>query len=88
VELKPNDAATVDTLAQVLVAEKGYDKATKLYERVVDDKLQSEEIYLNYVEALFLAKQDFLAKRKLEQKQLNEPESIKRIAALKSRFQF
>jgi putative PEP-CTERM system TPR-repeat lipoprotein len=88
VELKPNDAATVDTLAQVLVAEKGYEKAIKLYELVVDDKLQNEEIYLNYVEALLLAKQDFLAKRKLEQKILNAPESIKRIAALKTRFQF
>ncbi|WP_340677856.1 XrtA/PEP-CTERM system TPR-repeat protein PrsT [Paraglaciecola sp.] len=88
VELRPNDPATVDTLAQVLVAEKSYEKAIKLYERVVDDKLKIEEIYLNYVEALFLAKQDFLAKRKLEQKPLNEPESIKRIAALKARFQF
>ena len=88
VAIKPKDAATVDTLAQVLVAKKDFEKAVKLYEGIVDDKLQIEEIYLNYVEALFLAKQDFLAKRKLEQKQLKEPESIKRLAALKTRFQF
>ncbi|KXI30256.1 XrtA/PEP-CTERM system TPR-repeat protein PrsT [Paraglaciecola hydrolytica] len=88
VALKPNDPATVDTMAQILVAEKEYDKAIKLYDRVVDDKMQIEEVYLNYVEALLLAKQDFLANRKLEQRQLNDPESIKRIAALKARFQF
>ena len=88
VALKPNDPATVDTLAQVYVAEQEYDKALKLYDRVVDDKLQVEEIYLNYVEALLLAKQDFLAKRKLEQKTLSLPESIERIAALKEKFNF
>ena len=87
-DLRPNDPAIVDTLAQVHVAEKEYDKALKLYERVVDDKLQVEEIYLNYVETLLLAKQDFLAKRKLEQKELSQPESLERIAALKERFKF
>ena len=88
VALKPNDSATVDTLAQVMVAEKSYEKAIKLYDGVVNDKLQNEEIYLNYVEALLLAKQDFLAKRKLEQKELKEPESIKRIAVLKEKYKF
>lgn len=88
VEIMPSNPATLDTLAQVLVAEKKYDEALKYYERAVSDKNVIEEIYLNYVEALFLAKQDFLAKRKIEQKEFNEAESAQRLADLKAKYQF
>lgn len=88
VELKPTDPATVDTLAQILVAEKAYDKALKLYERVVDDKLKIDEVYLNYVETLFMAKQDILAKRKITQREFSDPVSLERVASLKNKYQF
>jgi cellulose synthase operon protein C len=88
VEIVPNNPATLDTLAQVLVAEKDYEEALKYYERALNEKNVDEEIYLNYVEALFLAKQDFLAKRKIEQKEFKKAESIKRVADLKAKFQF
>lgn len=88
VELMPEDPASVDTLAQVLVAEKAYDKAIKLYDRVINDKMQIEEVYLNYVETLFLAKQNELAKRKITQRTFNDPLSSKRIETLKAKYQF
>jgi cellulose synthase operon protein C len=85
-ELKPDDVATLDTMAQVLVAQKDYDKALKYYERAVTDSMQIEEVYLNYVEALFAAKQDVLAKRKLEQRTMTEQASLERVAALKAKY--
>lgn len=86
VEIMPTNPATLDTLAQVYVAEKSYDDALEYYERAVTDKNVTEEIYLNYVEALFLAKQDFLAERKLLQKEYQEDASIKRVAELKAKY--
>ncbi|MDP5031972.1 XrtA/PEP-CTERM system TPR-repeat protein PrsT [Paraglaciecola sp.] len=86
VELMPANPATLDTLAQVLVAEKNYEEALKYYERAVSDKNVSEEIYLNYVDALFLAKQDVLAKRKLGQREFKEEISLKRVGELKAKY--
>ncbi|MFT4938469.1 MAG: putative PEP-CTERM system TPR-repeat lipoprotein [Paraglaciecola sp.] len=86
VELQPNNAAAVDTLAQVLVQEKDYDQALEHYERVIDDSMKNEEIYLNYVETLFIADNMVLGKRKLEQRTLLEPDSIARVLELKTRY--
>ena len=64
VELQPENAAALDTLAQVLVAEEDYEGALRYYERAIDDDMRNEEIYLNYVEALLAAEQTRLAQRK------------------------
>ncbi|MFT6898622.1 MAG: putative PEP-CTERM system TPR-repeat lipoprotein [Paraglaciecola sp.] len=86
VKLQPDNAAAVDTLAQVLVADENYDEAVKYYETVVDDKMQNEEIYLNYVEALFLADNNVLAKRKLGERTMSSKQSKTRLAELKTKF--
>ena len=86
VELKPNNSAALDTLAQIHVAEKDYEEALDLYSRAITDAMQNEEIYLNYVEALFLAEETFLAKRKLNQREMKEGISILRAAKLKSDY--
>jgi putative PEP-CTERM system TPR-repeat lipoprotein len=86
VKLQPDNAAAVDTLAQVLVADKDYEGAVKYYETVIDDDMQNEEIYLNYVEALFLANNNILAKRKLVQRDMSKEESKTRLAELKAKF--
>ena len=88
VDIKPDEPAVLDTLAQILMAEKDYNGALKLYERAVTDQMKNEDIYLNYVEALFAAKQDVLAKRKLAQREYQQAESIQRVAALKAKYQF
>jgi tetratricopeptide (TPR) repeat protein len=84
VELKPDSPASLDTLAQIYVAEKDYKEALNLYNRAVTDAMQNEEIYLNYVEALLLAGETFLAERKLSQREMKEQKSIVRKAKLKS----
>jgi putative PEP-CTERM system TPR-repeat lipoprotein len=86
VELEPNNPAALDTLAQILVAEKDYKEALKLYDRAISDDMQNEEIYLNYVEVLLLAEETFLAKRKLGQREMKQKVSIARVAKLKADF--
>ena len=86
VELKPNNSAALDTLAQIYVAEKDYKEALKLYNRAITDAMQNEEIYLNYVEALLLSEDKFLAKRKLGQREMKQQISITRAAKLRADF--
>ena len=86
VELEPNNSAALDTLAQIYVAEKDYKEALNLYNRAITDAMQNEEIYLNYVEALLLAEETFLAERKLTQREMKEQKSISRVAKLKAEY--
>ncbi|MEP2652791.1 MAG: XrtA/PEP-CTERM system TPR-repeat protein PrsT [Paraglaciecola sp.] len=81
-ELNPDDADTLDTLAQIYVAEKNYEEALALYSRVVTNDLENEEIYLNYIETLLFSGDDFLAKRKLAQREMKQQESLDRVQAL------
>lgn len=86
VELESNNPAALDTLAQVFVAEKDYEEALKLYNRAITDDMQNEEIYLNYIEALLLSDDTFLAKRKLGQREMKLEQSIIREAKLKADY--
>ena len=83
VALEPDNSAALDTLAQIHVAEKDYQSALDLYARAITDVMQNEEIYLNYVEALLLADETFLAERKLSQREMKQRISIIRKAKLK-----
>jgi putative PEP-CTERM system TPR-repeat lipoprotein len=86
IKQRPNNVAAVDTYAQVLVAKKEYKKAVQQYDAVVNDDMQNEEIYLNYVEALFLDGSNLLAKRKLERREMKIEENIQRQAQLKAKY--
>jgi putative PEP-CTERM system TPR-repeat lipoprotein len=86
VEIEPDNAAALDTLAQIYVADKNYEGALNLYDRAITDDMQNEEIYLNYVEALLLAEEKTLAKRKLSQREMKQEASITREAKLKADF--
>jgi hypothetical protein len=68
------------------VADKNYEGALNLYDRAITDDMQNEEIYLNYVEALLLAEEKTLAKRKLSQREMKQEASITREAKLKADF--
>ena len=86
VELNPSNAPSLDTLAQIYVAEKNYDEALNLYDRAITYEMKNEEIYLNYVEVLLLKDDKFLAKRKLSQRELKSQKSIERIAKMKADY--
>lgn len=84
--IQPDNAAVVDTLAQVYNAQEQYDEALALYNRVVSDTMPNEVIFLNYIETLILADNRLLAKRKLESRQWQERNSQQRIAVIKAKY--
>ena len=84
--IQPDNAAVVDTLAQVYNAQEQYDEALTLYNRVVSDIMPNEVIFLNYIETLILADNRLLVKRKLESRQWQERNSQQRIAVIKAKY--
>jgi putative PEP-CTERM system TPR-repeat lipoprotein len=84
--IQPDNAAVVDTLAQIYNAQEQYDEALTLYNRVVSDTMSNEAIFLNYIETLILAENRLLAKRKLESRQWQERNSQQRIAVIKAKY--
>jgi putative PEP-CTERM system TPR-repeat lipoprotein len=87
VTLQPRNAAALDTLAQVWVAEKNYRKALDLYDLAASTETLNEEIYLNYIEALLAADRRVIARRKIQQRPLTEPNSQQRLTELKAQYQ-
>ena len=86
VEQKPENPDALDTLAQTLVKQKKYDEALKFYDRAINDNMKNDEIYLNYVEALFASGNKNLARRKLSDRKMDDPESVKRVLELKKEY--
>lgn len=85
-DLKPNNAATVDTYAQILVRQSKYEDALNAYNRVMNEEVKNEEIFLNYIEALLLNDSKAIAKRRLEARKLELPQSVQRVAELKVQY--
>jgi Tfp pilus assembly protein PilF len=87
-DLQPDNAATVDTYAQILVRQGKHEQALVAYNRVMNDDIENEEIFLNYIETLLLNESTVIAKRDLESRELTLPKSIARLAELKAKFGF
>lgn len=83
---QPKNPAVLDTLAQILLREGKFDEAIRQYEQLDLDKIPSEEIYLNYVEALHDADQTRKAQRKLKQRSYQQAQSKSRAQALQEKF--
>ena len=82
VDLQPNNPATKDTLAQVFVAQKMYDKALSLYSDVITSTMQNEEIYLNYVETLLLAGNTVVGQQRANERTYRDAKSLATIQRL------
>jgi putative PEP-CTERM system TPR-repeat lipoprotein len=85
-DLKPNNAATVDTYAQILIRQNKQKEALEAYNRVMNDDVENEEIFLNYIETLLLNDSKIIAKRRIESTELTLPESKVRLAKLKAQY--
>jgi cytochrome c-type biogenesis protein CcmH/NrfG len=79
-------ADVLDTLARVYMANNDFETAVNYLNKAISNGEVSEEIYLNYVEALVLSNDKVLATRKLNQREFKQPESLKKIALLKSSY--
>ncbi|NMH60358.1 XrtA/PEP-CTERM system TPR-repeat protein PrsT [Alteromonas ponticola] len=86
VELRPDNADAVDTLAQVLIKLEQPDEALALYDRVIDKNTRNEEVYLNYVELLFQQGRSELAERKLSEREFKRRDAKERQQALKQQY--
>lgn len=85
-EIQPTNVNIVDTLAQILIKRNKIEEALRLYNDIIDKDLKSDEIYLNYVEALLADGQVKLALRQMERRDLSSEVSQTRISELKSTY--
>jgi putative PEP-CTERM system TPR-repeat lipoprotein len=85
-DLKPNHAATVDTYAQILVRQNKPEEALEAYNRVMNEDVQNEEIFLNYIETLLINDSKTIAGRKLESRTFSLVKSNERLAELKNQY--
>jgi tetratricopeptide (TPR) repeat protein len=85
-DLKPNNPPTVDTYAQILAKQGKLDEAISTYNRVMNDDIEDEVIILNYIEVLLMNKNERIAKRRIEETVLENPESLTRLQALTKQY--
>ncbi|MFC4700485.1 XrtA/PEP-CTERM system TPR-repeat protein PrsT [Glaciecola siphonariae] len=85
-DLQPDNAATVDTYAQILIRQNNIEDAVEAYNKVMSDEVTNEEVILNYIEALLKNGSTVVAKRRLEARSFVLPESLERIDALRQQF--
>lgn len=86
VDLQPNNPATKDTLAQVFVAQKMFEKALTVYSDIISSSMQNEEIYLNYVETLLLAGNTVVGERRANERKYLDPNSLATIQRLNETY--
>ncbi|MCW8109342.1 PEP-CTERM system TPR-repeat protein PrsT [Alteromonas ponticola] len=86
VELKPDNADAIDTLAQVLIKKDQPEEALALYDGVINKNTRNEEVYLNYVELLFKQGKTALAERKLANREYKRQSAKERQQALKEQY--
>jgi predicted Zn-dependent protease len=85
-DLEPNHVATVDTYAQILVRQNKPEEALEAYNRVMNEDVQNEEIFLNYIETLLINGSKIIAERDLESRTFLLPQSNARLAELKTQY--
>ncbi|MDO6565759.1 PEP-CTERM system TPR-repeat protein PrsT [Alteromonas sp. 1_MG-2023] len=86
VSLQPENADSVDTLAQILIAKGDNEAALKLYTDVATRPILNDEVYLNHVELLLKMDKVVLAKRRLASREFEKEVSLQRIETLKTSY--
>ncbi|GLX78848.1 hypothetical protein tinsulaeT_21880 [Thalassotalea insulae] len=84
--IRPEMPDVLDTAGRIYLAQKDYGQAVQHLARAVNQQNVKEEIYLNYVEALLLNGEKTLAQRKLSQRTMKQPASVKKVTSLKKQF--
>jgi tetratricopeptide (TPR) repeat protein len=86
VSLQPENADSVDTLAQILIAKGDKEAALKLYSDIATRPILNDEVYLNHVELLLQMDKQALAKRRLASREFEKEVSLQRIETLKTSY--
>lgn len=85
-EMQPDNAATADTYAQILVRQGELEQAVSTYNRIMGKDMKNEEIFLNYLETLWLNGSSVIAERRMNDLELKQSESKVRFAELKAKY--
>jgi tetratricopeptide (TPR) repeat protein len=86
-EIQPDNVATADTYAQVLLRQGNIEDAVKAYNRVMTKDVTNEEIFLNYIEALLKNGSKVIAERRIGDLELTQEESLQRLQQLRQEYQ-
>jgi putative PEP-CTERM system TPR-repeat lipoprotein len=65
-EIDKYNIAVGDTFAQILMLQKHYKEALNVYERIMTDRVDNEEVIIHYIEALLRNNKKALAQRNIE----------------------
>ncbi len=86
VALLPTHPDALDTLAQIQLAKGNTDQGIRNLAKATDTGKASEEVWLNYIEALLKAGKTELAKRKIADQDFKQPASSKRLEQIKTQY--
>lgn len=84
--VKPENPAVADTYAQVLIKQNKLQEAIDVYNRAMTGNINSDEINLNYIEALIMNKSSTIAKRRIDGLKLTTAEGRARLADIQEKY--
>lgn len=85
-ELDPTNVAVSDTYAQILMLDKRYNEALKVFEKIMSTNIKNEEVLVRHVEALLRNGDTAVAQRRMEQLSIRQPKFKEQLASLKNEF--
>nr|WP_277816400.1 XrtA/PEP-CTERM system TPR-repeat protein PrsT [Neptunicella marina] len=85
-QLLPDNPDALDTLAQIQLAKGNNKQAIRNLAKATDTGQASQEVWLNYIEALLKDGQTELAKRKISDNDFNQPKSQERLKQIKQQY--
>lgn len=85
-EIQPTNAFVADTYAQILIKQNNLEEAVRIYNSVMNKPVNSDEISLNFVEALLMNDSKTIAKRRMDELNLTTERGRARLAELKRKY--
>ncbi|TDF38353.1 PEP-CTERM system TPR-repeat protein PrsT [Alteromonadaceae bacterium M269] len=86
VSIRPENPDALDTLAQIKLAKKELKSGLDILAKAVNQKNVSDEIYVNYIEALLINDQKVLASRRIEEREIQNESAKEKLDSLKQTY--
>jgi putative PEP-CTERM system TPR-repeat lipoprotein len=86
VSISPQNADALDTLAKIKLAKNELKSGLDILAKASNQRNVSDEIYVNYIEALLLNDQKVLAKRRMDERNITQPAALEKLTALKQQY--
>jgi predicted Zn-dependent protease len=84
--IQPDNVAIGDTHAQILLRLGNAEEALEVYNNVMSDNVNNEDISLNYIEVLLINNNITIAQRRIDDLILTSVESKARLADLQKQY--